>query len=119
MITGTLLYTWFFGKQVGTDEFGNRYYRSAHKLHGKERRWVLFRGEREASKVPAEWHAWLHHMVEEPLTEKSASAPSWQQPHVANPTGTVAAYRPHGHEVMGGTRGGETGTYEAWRPNEQ
>ena len=28
MITGTLFYTWLHGKLVGTDEFGNRYYRN-------------------------------------------------------------------------------------------
>ena len=26
MITGTLIYTFFCGRFVGTDEFGNRYY---------------------------------------------------------------------------------------------
>jgi NADH:ubiquinone oxidoreductase subunit len=115
MITGTLFYTWIFGRLVGTDEFGNRYFRSSHKKHGKERRWVLYKGEHEASKVPPEWHAWLHHMVPEPLTEAAANARPWQKPHQPNPTGTKDAYRPQGHDLSGG---GVTGAYEAWRPNE-
>ncbi len=119
MITGTLLYTWLFGTWVGKDEFGNRYFKgSAHKKHGKERRWVLYKGDREASKVPAEWHAWLHHMVDDPLTQEAADPHSWQKPHKANQTGTMNAYRPKGHEVLGGTQGGRTGTYEAWQPND-
>ena len=118
MITGTLLYTWLHGKLVGTDEFGNRYYRNpSQKLHGKERRWVMFRGGRDASKVPPEWHAWLHHMVEEPLTEKAANAASWQIEHRPNPTGTTSAYRPQGHELHGGGEGGDP--YQAWRPDAQ
>lgn len=118
MITGTLLYTWLFGKLVGTDEFGNRYYHNpGQKLHGKERRWVMFKGDREASKVPPEWHAWLHHTVAEPLAEKAANAKAWQKEHEPNLTGSVAAYRPGGHELRGGTQGPETGVYEAWRPD--
>ena len=45
---GTLLTTWLTGVPVGTDEYGNRYYRSKD---GK-RRWVLYNGTVEASRVP-------------------------------------------------------------------
>ena len=117
MKIGTLLYTWLFGKRVGTDEAGNRYYRRAGALlHGRERRWVVYRGAAEASKVPPEWHAWLHHTTEAPLTESAAQAKPWQKPHVPNPTGTAAAYRPRGHDLSGGKRAAATGDYEAWRP---
>ena len=66
----TRVYTWFQlltgrGELVGTDEFENRYYRcDRSRLHGRERRWVLFKGEAEASRVPPEWHAWLHHTTD-------------------------------------------------------
>ena len=71
MTIGTLLFTWWKGERVGTDEFGNRYYREkpGRQLRpgggrdSRERRWVLYKGEAEASKVPPEWHAWLHHTV--------------------------------------------------------
>ena len=121
MITGTLLYTWLFGKLVGTDEFGNRYYcnKASTRWFDREKRWVMIGGDREASRVPPEWHAWLHHTVAEPLTEKAAKPAPWQRDHAPNPTGTVAAYRPRGHELRGGTQGPDTGRYEAWRPNGQ
>ncbi len=117
MSIGTLLYTWVMGRLVGTDEFGNRYYRSkGKKLHGRERRWVLFKGRAEASKVPPEWHAWLHHTTQAPLTEAAVQARPWQKEHQPNRTGTPDAYRPRGHDLRGGQRAPATGDYEAWTP---
>ena len=117
MYIGTLLFTWFLGRLVGTDEFGNRYYRSkGRKLHGRERRWVLYGGEAEASRVPPEWHAWLHHTTAVPLTEKAAQGRPWQKEHVPNLSGTAAAYRPLGHDFKGGHRARATGDYEPWTP---
>ena len=115
----TWIYTMLNGELVGTDEFGNRYYRGkGKKLQGRERRWVIYQGEVEASKVPSEWHAWLHHTVTEPLTEEAAKSRSWQQAHVPNLTGTAHAYRPTGHEFKSGQRAAATGDYEAWSPKQ-
>lgn len=120
MTIGTHLLTWLFGEHVGTDEFGNRYYR-ARKRHldryGRERRWVIYNGIVEASKVPPEWHAWLHHLSEVPLTEKVARRWPWQRRHEPNLTGTPLAYRPKGHDLRGGHRPHATGDYEAWTPD--
>jgi len=117
MNLGTIIYTWINGRQVGTDEFGNRYYHAKNdQLHGRQRRWVLYKGNIEASRVPPEWHAWLHHCTEEPLTEAAAKAPNWQKPHQPNMTGTSLAYRPPGHDFRGGRRSAATGDYEPWAP---
>lgn len=117
MNIGTLIYTWFNGELVGTDEFGNRYYRAAKKTRwGREQRWCLFKGVRDSSKVPPEWHAWLHHTVDQPLTHLSTETKSWQKEHQPNLTGTAAAYRPAGHAYQGGHRARATGDYEAWTP---
>jgi NADH:ubiquinone oxidoreductase subunit len=114
---GTMIYTWLNGELVGTDEFGNRYYSSKRKkLYGEARRWVLYKGTPEGSKVPAEWHSWLHRTTGIPLTEQAAQAPSWQKPHEQNPSGSVAAYRPQGHDLNGGNRSATGGDYEAWSP---
>ena len=117
MHIGTLLYTWFKGESVGEDEFGNKYYRAkGDSLDGKLRRWVLYKGENEASKIPPEWHAWLHHTTEEPLTEQSTFAETWQKEHIKNLTGSSKAYRPSGHAYKGGNRAPATGDYQAWQP---
>jgi NADH:ubiquinone oxidoreductase subunit len=117
MHLGTLIYTWFNGVSVGTDEFGNRYYRAKKAtLHGREKRWVLYKGPVDGSRVPPHWHSWLHHVSDEPLSEKAAGAELWQKPHQANPTGTADAYRPRGHAYLGGRREAATGDYEPWTP---
>jgi NADH:ubiquinone oxidoreductase subunit len=116
MITGTLIYTWLHGELVGTDEFGNRYYRSKDRRYGRERRWVLYKGRHEASKVPPEWHAWLHHTTADPLTESAAKARPWQKEHLPNLTGTPGAYLPPGHDLRGGHRPRANGDYEPWIP---
>ncbi len=116
MSVGTRLYTWLRGERVGEDSFGNTYYRNRKaKLHGQERRWVIYNGAPEASKVPAEWHAWLHHTVDAPL---ECAHHAWQQPHRPNLTGTKYAHFPAGHERRGGHRDKTTGDYEAWRPQD-
>ena len=52
---GTFIYTLFTGKFIGIDEFGNKYYsNSANK------RWVVYKNEIESTKIPPEWHAWIH-----------------------------------------------------------
>lgn len=113
---GTRLYTLFKGEQVGADEFGNKYYRNATALNGRERRWVIFKGKKEASKVPPEWHAWLHHTTDVPLSEDSAQPEPWQMPHIPNLTGTGLAYRPAGSDARGGKRARATGDFQAWSP---
>jgi NADH:ubiquinone oxidoreductase subunit len=111
--------TVFCGVAEGRDEFGNRYYRSRRVAKGmREKRWVIYAGEPEASKVPPEWHIWLHHTAAAPLPEDSAHRQPWQKPHVPNLTGTKEAYLPPGHTLEGGQRPKATGDYEAWRPRD-
>ena len=92
---GTQLWTWRFGELVGQDEQGNRYYRTkGRKIDptlGFERRWVIYNGYAEASRVPPSWHGWLHHTVDTAPTEESYTAREWEKPHVPNMTGTPAA----------------------------
>ena len=114
---GTLIFTWFNGVLVGTDEFGTKYYRSKRKKRwGREQRWCLYKGAKDPSRVPAEWHAWLHHTVDEPLTNESVTRRDWGKQHQLNLTGTARAYRPAGHHYQGGRRAGATGDYEGWVP---
>ncbi len=121
MSIGTRLYTWLRGELVGADAFGNRYYRERDGVRrdvgglDRQRRWVIYRGEPEASKVPPEWHAWLHHTTDEPPLGARPRRP-WLKEHVPNLTGTPYAYRPPGHEFRGGQRAKATGDYEPWRP---
>ena len=83
----TQFYTWRKGEKVGEDDQGNAYYQSKA---GK--RWVIFNGECEASRVSPDWHGWLHYTWDEPPTEKPLAHKAWEKPHQENLTGTSAAY---------------------------
>ena len=104
-------------KPIGADEFGNRYYESKKpRSHGRTSRYVIFNGKAEASKVPADWHGWLHHTESAPPPEGGYQQHGWQQQHQPNLTGTVHAHRPSGHMLKGGKRQAATGDYEPWTP---
>ncbi len=108
------------GRRVGQDSSGNRYYRAKPRRgYSRERRWVVYNGAPEASRVPPEWHGWLHHQSDRvPESGDESFRRSWQKPHNQNLTGTTQAYRPPGHLLKGGQRDKATGDYEAWRPPE-
>jgi len=114
MDIGTRIFTWLHGRQIGSDGDGNVYFEDKRVRPGERtRRWVVYAGAPEASKVPPEWHAWLHYTVDAPI---KVSARPWQKPHMANATGTLLGYRPQGHDYQGGLRAPATGDYEAWTP---
>ena len=108
---GTALHTARRGVEVGTDAQGNRYYqdKDGRAINGKPRRWVIYNGDIEASRVPPEWHGWLHYTFDEPPHEAETAARDWFRPHKANPTGTREAHRPHA------ARPQESG-YAPWKP---
>ena len=104
-------------QKIGTDEFGNQYFETRKAKGGqRKRRYVIYNGQVEASKVPADWHGWLHYTEQSPPPETGYIAHDWQQEHLPNLTGTKYAYRPAGHVLKGGKRKKATGDYEAWTP---
>jgi NADH:ubiquinone oxidoreductase subunit len=117
---GTRLWTWRKGERVGQDEAGNVYYRTKGGAKdpalGIERRWVIYNGEAEASKIPPGWHGWLHHRADRPPTDETYRPRDWQLPHKPNMTGTAEAWRPAGSTLRPGPRAATTGDYEAWKP---
>ncbi len=112
------LLTYFKGELVGVDSFGNKYYRKKGPEKRNERRWVLYKGIPEASKVPPEWHGWLHHVEELPPQISEVKRWPWEKNHLPNLSGTPYAYRPPGHFFAGGKREQATGDYIPWNPYE-
>lgn len=109
------------GRYVGGDSFGNRYYEQLEGVGpegplGRPRRWVTYKDLAEPSKVPPEWHGWLHYTVDTPPTEERYAPRPWQKPHRPNMTGTAEAYRPAGSILGSGHRPKATGDYKPWRP---
>ncbi|MBP9694602.1 MAG: NADH:ubiquinone oxidoreductase subunit NDUFA12 [Alphaproteobacteria bacterium] len=110
-------FTFRYGRYVGEDQFGNRYFEEKNPRNpAAPRRWALYKGEQEATKIPPEWDGWLHHMIDEPLSPHATETKPWIKPHQENLTGSFDAYRPEGHFLKGGKRQKATGDYNAWRP---
>ncbi len=106
----TLLYTKRKGVKVGEDEQGNVFYHTADD----KKRWVIFNGEAEASRVSPDWHGWLHRTFDEPPTERPMAHKAWEKPHIENLTGTALAYAPIGS--IRREQPAPRSDYEAWSP---
>ena len=103
------------GEEVGRDEAGNIYFR-----HRKDprRRWVIYDGSNDSSRVPPGWNAWLRGTIDELPSEALPQRRVWEKTPEPNLTGTVSAYRPSGSMDGLGVRAAATGDYEAWKPDQ-
>ena len=115
---GTLIYTALKGHSVGEDAYGNRYYeaRSEVTATGHKKRWVIYKGLAEPTKVPPHWHGWLHYTTDVLPTEQNPLAYTWMKEPLPNLTGTKLAYVPQGHVNRGGERAATVADYEPWKP---
>ena len=109
---GTRVFTARKGERVGEDDEGNVFYQS----EGGKRRWVIYLGEAEASRVSPDWHGWLHHTFDEPPKNGGLPRKAWEKDHKPNLTGTDEAYRPPGSVLTPASRPRAGGDYEAWQP---
>lgn len=121
---GTAFFTWRRGRLVGTDSQGNRYYvdKKGASINGKPRRWVIFNGDIEASRVPPEWHGWLHYTVDKTPLDNTPASKAWHKPHQINQTGLPQAHKP-AHQKATGQASGQaqnqpsSTNYQAWQPS--
>lgn len=109
---GTRLWTRLFGEEVGRDEQGNRYFRTKDG----DRRWVVYNGLNEASRVPSEWHGWLHKTTDVPPAESPIPRRAWEKPNRPNRTGTDEAWQRPGSLMANRPGPRATPDYEAWTP---
>jgi NADH:ubiquinone oxidoreductase subunit len=110
---GTALFTRRHGQRVGSDAYGNVYYRSKEG----DRRWVIYNGSNDASRIPPDWYSWMHRQIDSPPDEALPPAPKFLKPPRPNMTGTPEAYRPSGALERGGQRAAASGDYQAWTPD--
>ena len=109
---GTALFTRRFGNEVGRDDAGNVYY--ADKNRG--RRWVIYAGDNDGSRVPPDWQLWLRGTIDDVPEKALPPVRTFQQKPTPNLTGTMAAFRPDGALGSGKVRPASTGDYEPWIP---
>jgi NADH:ubiquinone oxidoreductase subunit len=107
---GTQIFTARRGVRVGEDAAGNIYYQTKDA----KRRWVIYNGDMEATRVTPDWHGWLHFTWDQPPTEAPLPHKAWEKPHLENLTGSDAAYAPPGS--IRRTTPAARSDYEAWAP---
>tara|TARA_B100001245_G_scaffold127093_1_gene93814 strand:+ start:118 stop:483 length:366 start_codon:yes stop_codon:yes gene_type:complete len=105
---GTFIYTLFLGKFSGKDQFGNKYYSSS-----KKKRWVIYKNNVESTKIPPEWHSWIH-FIRRNIPSDDTKKFSWQKQHEENLTGTKKAYKPEGSLSFDLIKNNKK--YETWKP---
>ena len=101
---GTRLNTIFFGKLVGTDSQGNKYYENK-----KGKRWIIYSDEIDASKIPVEWYSWIHFVPNKIEKKNQLDKYEWQKPHQENLTGTEKAYYPNRNKNVNKKK------YKSWK----
>jgi len=110
---GTKLYTFFKGKKVGEDYFGNFYYES----RDKKNRWCIYSNESEASKISPEWNSWLR-FISNTYPNVNDQIHGWQKRFNGNLTGLESAYKPR--TVRTGSSNEDfsnyNSDYKAWKP---
>ena len=110
---GTTITSRRTGEEVGRDDAGNVYFR-----HRKDpaRRWVIYHGSNDSSRVPPGWNAWLRGTIDDVPEKSLPTRRNFELDAEPNLTGTMAAYRPGGSLASKGIRPASTGDYEAWKP---
>jgi len=116
---GLYIYTLLNGKFIGKDENGNKYYES-NISHGskKNKRWVIYKGIEDPTKINPYWHAWIHHIIDD-VSDIKKKKFSWQKKLSPNLTGTKKAYKPAGHLLSEKKKYVNKKRYEAWDPNQK
>tara|TARA_B100001094_G_C17699658_1_gene562025 strand:+ start:169 stop:519 length:351 start_codon:yes stop_codon:yes gene_type:complete len=101
---GTFLKTLFFGKYVGKDELGNKYYKN-----NQDERWVIYSNSIEATKITSDWFMWMHHTIDK-IPHNDQKKYIWQKIHLENKTGTIDSYKPTKIK-----RNNKLKKYETWK----
>ncbi|XP_074097147.1 NADH dehydrogenase (ubiquinone) B17.2 subunit [Cotesia typhae] len=100
-----------FGKHMGTDKYGNRYYQNDFYFYGRNR-WVIYADhvhmDYDASQVSPEWYGWLHYKTDLlPHEDPARVQRRWMIEHKENMSGTKEAYMPYSTTKS---------KVEAWKP---
>ena len=104
---GTFFYTLISGKFIGEDKFGNKYYSNS-----KGKRWVIYENKVESTKIPPEWHLWIHFLINNKPSYNTIKF-EWQKKHEENLTGTEKAHKPDGSLASDSKKNMKK--YETWK----
>ena len=88
---GTILYSLLYGKKIGEDNKGNKFY--IHKKNNKKK-WVLYKKQIDPTNLEVEWQIWLTKTDTDKETILNKQSFKWQKSKKANLTGTIDSYHP-------------------------
>lgn len=111
---GTWLHTARNGTEVGRDADANIYYEDVRT----GRRWVIYATDNDSSRVPPEWHLWLHKTRADAPSQVPLPVKAWEAPWRPNPTGSDRAEMPSGALASGGRRAASAADYRPWTPGQ-
>lgn len=102
----SIIFTKIFGVHAGEDLYGNQFY--FRKTSEEEKRWVVYKGMYDPSKISDEWHSWLHFINDiKPFKSKK----TW----IPNTTGTKFSH--NSISSIENTPQTTLQYYESWDPN--
>ena len=87
---GIIIYTFLFGKQVGNDNKGNRFFINKNK----NKKWVLYKENIDPTQLSVEWHQWLTNFDNFKTPDNELKTYKWVKNRDINYTGTKKAYHP-------------------------
>ncbi|CAI5738155.1 unnamed protein product [Peronospora destructor] len=71
-----------FGRLVGEDKNGFKYYEDPTEVYGQHR-WTEYKvdsfDEVEGTLIPPEWHLWMHHVTDSPPGEGGQDPVNWEK----------------------------------------
>ena len=111
----TILYSIFFGREVGTDHFGNKFY--THKKNASKR-WVLYKKKVDPTAIDVEWQLWLNNNTIKPPAKKEHNF-SWQKSRLPNQTGSEDAYHPKSIKYSKNIDKSSSDHNKIWNPDKQ
>jgi NADH:ubiquinone oxidoreductase subunit len=111
----TKLKALILGKYVGFDDYGNKYFElKSSDAFGRKKRVCIYSGVVEATKIPSEWHSWMHYKSDAPNIEKKHF---WQVMHLPSLTGTKFRFTNTNPNSEVKKEYSQTPSrYSAWRP---
>lgn len=121
----TLMYLSIFGRLVGEDNYGNKYFELKKKdFFGRKRRVCLFRGRAEASNIPPEWHLFMHYQHESSKIPVNIRKYKWQRNYLPDLTLSSIKYLPKNHllhnsktNLYNAKGGGDPFKFRSWKPD--
>ena len=92
------IYLKFRGTEVGEDQYGNKYFELKRvDSFGRKKRYCLYSGLVEASKIAPEWHPFMHYQIEAKEVPKNIRSYKWQKLALPDLTLSDVKYLPKNH----------------------